>query len=229
MEKELTLYHGSKSIIEKPLFGFGKKNNDYGLGFYCTEDEELAKEWAVSSLDDGFANKYTLNTEYLNILDLNSPEYSILNWLTILLENRVFSIKYPIAKKAKNYLINNFNINVNSFDVIKGYRADDSYFDYAEAFLNNTITVEQLAKAMKLGDLGEQIVIKSKYAFANLKFEGFSFANKDTYYIQRKMRNDEANFKYFKMLEKTDKGLFITDIINKGVKNNDSRIPRNVR
>ncbi|MBP3577789.1 MAG: DUF3990 domain-containing protein, partial [Lachnospiraceae bacterium] len=37
------LYHGSSNIIEKPVFGYGKKYNDYGLGFYCTDSIEMAK------------------------------------------------------------------------------------------------------------------------------------------------------------------------------------------
>ena len=46
---------------------------------------------------------------------------------------------------------------------------------------------------MRLGKLGEQIVIKSKFAFSKLKFEGFDVAEKDTYYVLRKSRDDEAN------------------------------------
>ncbi len=68
MDKRIIIYHGSEKIVEQPIFGGGKKNNDFGHGFYCTANEELAKEWAVSHLRDGFSNKYTLNTEYLNIL-----------------------------------------------------------------------------------------------------------------------------------------------------------------
>ncbi len=39
------IYHGSKDIIEKPVFGYGKTYNDYGLGFYCTDSLDMAKEW----------------------------------------------------------------------------------------------------------------------------------------------------------------------------------------
>ena len=39
------LYHGSSDIIEKPVYGYGKPYNDYGLGFYCTDSLEMAKEW----------------------------------------------------------------------------------------------------------------------------------------------------------------------------------------
>ncbi|MBQ8326425.1 MAG: DUF3990 domain-containing protein [Lachnospiraceae bacterium] len=228
MDKRITIYHGSEKIVEQPKFGEGKKNNDFGLGFYCTASEDLAKEWAVSSLRDGFANRYTLDTEYLNILNLNSPDYTILNWIAILVEHRLFPVKTPIAGRAKKYLVEHFGVNVNAFDLIKGYRADDSYFDYAELFLNNGISIEQLSRAMHLGKLGEQIVIKSKYAFSMLKYEGFDIATKNQYYVLRKARDDEANQLYFQMLEEETDGLYIQDIMRGGIKNDDPRIPRNI-
>ena len=228
MEKRITIYHGSEKVIEVPTFGEGKKNNDFGLGFYCTESENLAKEWAVSSLRDGFSNRYTLNTEFLNILNLNSPEYSILNWIAVLVEHRLFSLKTPIARRAKQYLIEHFGVNVNAFDLITGYRADDSYFDYAESFLNNAISVEQLARAMKLGKFGEQVVIKSKFAFSRLQFEGFNVAEKEEYYVLRKARDDEANKLYYDLLEEGYEGLYIRDIIREEIRNDDPRIPRNI-
>ena len=214
--------------MEVPTFGLGRKNNDFGLGFYCTESEELAKEWAVSSIRSGFSNRYTLDTEYLNILNLNSPDYTILNWIAVLVEHRLFSIKTPVARRAKRYLIDNFGVNVNAFDLITGYRADDSYFDYAESFLNNGISVEQLARAMRLGKLGEQIVIKSKFAFSLLKYEGFDIAEKEKYYVLRKARDDEANQTYLEMLEEEGDGLYIQDIMRGGITNDDPRIPRNL-
>ena len=47
MDKLITIYHGSEKIVDQPIFGEGKINNDFGLGFYCTESEKLAKEWAT--------------------------------------------------------------------------------------------------------------------------------------------------------------------------------------
>ena len=117
---------------------------------------------------------------------------------------------------------------MNAYDLITGYRADDSYFDYAEAFLNNAITVEQLSRAMQLGKLGEQIVIKSKFAFSKIRFEGFEAAEKDMYYVLRKSRDDKANQTYLDILEEESDGLYIQDIIRGGVSNDDPRIPRNL-
>lgn len=228
MDKLITMYHGSNQIVEVPTFGLGRKNNDFGLGFYCTESNDLAKEWAVSSLRDGFANRYTLDTGYLNILRLNCPDYTILNWMAVLVDHRLFSIKTPVARRAKRYLIDNFSVNVNAYDLIIGYRADDSYFDYAEAFLNNAITVEQLSRAMQLGKLGEQIVLKSKFAFSKIKYEGFEVADKNIYYVLRKARDDEASQVYLDIQEEESDGLYIQDIMRGGITNDDPRIPRNL-
>ncbi len=228
MNQKITLYHGSEQIVESPTFGLGKQNNDFGLGFYCTESEEPAKEWAVSSLRNGFVNRYSLDTEYLKILNLNSPDYTILNWIAVLVAHRLFSIKSPAAQRAKRYLIDNFGVNVNAYDLIIGYRADDSYFDFAASFLNNGISVQQLANAMRLGKLGEQIVIKSKYAFSLLHYDGFSIAEKEKYYVRRKARNDEADRLYSDILEEETDGLYILDIIRGGIQNDDPRIPRNL-
>ena len=163
-----------------------------------------------------------------SILYLNSPNYTILNWIAVLVAHRLFSIKSPAAQRAKRYLIDNFGVNVNAYDLIIGYRADDSYFDFAASFLNNGISVQQLANAMRLGKLGEQIVIKSKYAFSLLHYDGFSIAEKEKYYVRRKARNDEADQLYSDILEEETDGLYILDIIRGGIQNDDPRIPRNL-
>ena len=227
MSEEITIYHGSKAVVERPFFGGGKKHNDFGMGFYCTEDKELAKEWAVSSLEDGFVNTYSLDPSCLAILHLNSPDYTILNWISVLVEHRLFDITNPNARRAKGYLRDHFGVNVNAYDIVIGYRADDSYFEFADAFLNNAITVDQLAVAMRLGKLGEQIVIKSEAAFSLLNFKGFEPVSRTLYYPKRKERNDEANRRYLQLLEKGGDGLYIQDIIRGGIRNDDPRIPRN--
>ncbi len=224
----LTLFHGSENIIKAPQFGLGKEHNDFGLGFYCTKHQSLAKEWAVNSLRDGYCNEYSLNTEHLNILRLNTEEYSILNWIAILVQHRIFSLSNPVANRARKYLIENFGINVNAFDLIIGYRADDSYYDYADSFINNAITVQQLALAMQLGDLGEQYVIKSKFAFSQLEFKGYALSKKEDFYPIREQRNFTAAMHYLDILENEDDGLYIQDIIRGGIKNDDPSIPRNI-
>ena len=120
-----TIYHGSNKIIEKPLFGFGKLKNDYGLGFYCTEELDMAKEWGVSKDADGYANIYKIETKGLTVLDLNSSKYTILHWLSVLLENRIFDITSALAQESKDYLLKNFSVPYKDYDIITGYRADE--------------------------------------------------------------------------------------------------------
>lgn len=64
------LYHGSEFVIQKPIFGGGKVHNDYGSGFYCTKESDLAKEWAVGETHDGFANRYEFDLTGLKVIDL---------------------------------------------------------------------------------------------------------------------------------------------------------------
>ena len=106
--------------------------------------------------------------------------------------------------------------------------ADDSYFDFAEAFLNNAITVEQLSRAMCLGKLGEQIVLKSQFAFSKIKYEGFEVAKKVQYHVLRKARNDEANQACLDIQEEEADGLYLQNILRGDITNDDPRIPRNI-
>ena len=122
----ITLYHGSPGIIQQPVFGKGKSYNDYGLGFYCTEHLELAKEWACTENTDGYANRYEINTEGLNILNLSDEQYTILHWLALLMEHRQFRISTPVMKRGMAWLKEHFLIDIAPYDMIIGYRADDS-------------------------------------------------------------------------------------------------------
>ena len=199
--------------------------NDYGLGFYCTQNNELAKEWACPSSDDGFSNCYELETEGLRILDLQSSEFCTLHWLAVLVTNRLFDLDTPIMRQGMFYLKNNFLPDISGFDAIKGYRADDSYFSFARAFLSNQISYSQLENAMKLGKLGEQFVLKSQKSFDLIEFKGYEIAEGNKYYVLRSNRMEKAKEDYKKSLENTDiSGLFIRDLLLQEVKNDDPRL-----
>lgn len=73
-------------------------------------------------------NIYELDMTELTILDLTSDKYNALHWITILIQNRIFSIKNDIAREGKKYLDEHFSLEYENFDIIKGYRADNSYF-----------------------------------------------------------------------------------------------------
>lgn len=220
------LYHGSSEIVEKPLFGYGKTYNDYGLGFYCTYSFEMAKEWGVSRDHNGYANCYEIECNGLRILDLGAPEYCILHWLSILLQNREFDIPSSLALEAKEYLMTNFAIDYENWDAIIGYSADDSYFSFAQDFINGTISYRQLSNAMHLGKLGEQFVLKSKRAFDRIRYIGSELAESNEWYAKKVLRDKTARREYFNVeRNRRQRGdLYITQIIDEEMTPDDLRL-----
>ena len=224
--ENITLFHGSTKVIEKPVLGLGNPKNDYGLGFYCTENLELAKEWASTERSDGFANSYEIGFNGLDILYLNKTPYHILNWLSILLQNRTFVISQGLPSEAKAYLLDNFLPEYEHYDLIIGYRADDSYFSFANAFLNNTISLEQLRKAMFLGKLGEQVVLKSEEAFSRLVFKESIPVDSSLYYPKRQARDRQAreDFQNEKAVVSPADAIYMIDILRQKWTNEDPRL-----
>ena len=226
--KNKILYHGTDHQIEMPVLDGGKATNDYGKGFYCTEHYELACEWAAKIKGrSAVVNKYELRGAGLKVLDLSSSKYNILNWMVLLLKNRTFTLTSPISVEAKKYLLENFDVDVTGFDIIKGYRADDSYFSFAEDFLNNTISVQKLAKAMKLGKLGIQIVLISGKAFSQLHFIESQDIDNLKYFSAYDKRDKKARAKYVEEranMQMDENELYMIDILRGGIKNGDPRI-----
>ena len=246
MHDVIDIFHGSVNRIEKPLFGEGKPYNDYGRGFYCTEHVELAKEWACSTGSDGYANRrtkqaqrpsslglclarrrktivnhYRLDMEGLSVLNLNTPEYNILNWLAILLENRKFNVAAGLPQRAKAYLLENFKVDYKNCDIIIGYRANDSYFSYAGDFVNGTLSLSDLSEAMRLGKLGEQVVLKSRKTFDALTFVEAVEAPHEQYFAKYRQRDEEARGKYRQIASKpmAEDETYAIDIIRNNWKN----------
>ena len=223
----MILYHGSPQIVKEPKLAMGKPHNDYGQGFYCTENPELAKEWACQSRRNGYSNSYRLDTDGLKIMRITGGEYNVLNWIAILLKNRIFDITSPVAEASKEYLLSNFLPDTRDADVLIGYRADDSYFSFATDFINSTISVRDLDRALKLGNLGEQVVLVSEKAFENLAFLGYETADYKKYYYLRQERDAEARSAY--RFQKKDpaslrEDIFVLDIVREEMKDDDPRL-----
>ena len=210
--KILTLYHGSQVIVKKSKLKYGRTDNDYGQGFYCTAEPDLAKEWACISLDGGYINRYELDMTGLKMLDLSGVEHVPLQWLALLLANRKVRISSPAEKRGQAFLLEHFLPDISGYDVLRGYRADDSYFSFARAFLANTITEEQLAMAMRLGELGEQIVLKSENAFRELSYQSQEPVDGSVYYPLRLQRDRSAREAYHALLEESSiSGKYLID------------------
>ncbi|MBU5429094.1 DUF3990 domain-containing protein [Kineothrix sp. MSJ-39] len=165
---KIILYHGTPNKIVTPVFGGGEEKHDYGKGFYLTENIELAKEWAVCRPQEanGWVHKYELDCDSLKIFDYQ--EASIMAWLAELMKHRA-------AAESKRYkilaakFIDKYGIDTSNYDVIKGWRANASYFYIAKEFVRDNIDVEILEELLSLGGLGIQYCIKSELAYENLR------------------------------------------------------------
>ena len=222
----MIVYHGSDHIIQSPVYNGSKRTNDYGYGFYTTESIELAKEWACSDGQDGVVNIYEIDLDSLRVLNLNSPDLNILNWLAILTKYRSYWQKGSVAEEAKTYLQRNFFIETSDYDVIIGYRADDSYFSFAQDFVSGAISLRKLSEAMHLGKLGEQIVLKSEKSFSQIRFIDAEPAAAETYFEKKSIRDRDARRAYRLSRKEAENinELYMLDIMREEIRNGDPRL-----
>lgn len=181
----MNIYHGSKIVIKEPKVKASNPSNDYGPSFYLTIDLDAAKSWACRNDSLGVVNKYIIDNKSfknLRILDLtNKKLYSVLNWLAILMHFRELD---PIFKKNNSLVLkwlNKYYIDVDQYDVVIGYRADDSYFRFPIRFISNDLAFEDLEEVFLLGHLGIQYAFMSERAIKLLKFD--SVINCETLYM----------------------------------------------
>lgn len=194
-------------------------------GFYCTENIALAGEWACGENADGFVNQYEINPEGLHILNLSSEQFTILHWLALLVKYRRIRISTSVMKRGVEYLTEHFLPELDRYDAVIGYRADDSYFSFARTFVGNEISLHQLSYAMKLGELGEQFVLKSEKAFASIRFISCEEVSCAVYFPKCKQRDDAARAAFRKELNREDlDGLFIRDILRERILPDDPRL-----
>lgn len=164
---KITLYHGTLDEVVVPTYGCGNERHDYGKGFYLTDSVELAKEWAVCRPDNnnGWVHKYELDTENLKILDFQ--EKNVLSWLAELMKHRDAADSKRYRMLAKQF-IQKYGIDTSEYDVIKGWRANASYFYIAKEFVRDNIDIDILEELLSLGGLGTQYCMKSEFAYSKL-------------------------------------------------------------
>ena len=225
----IQLLHGTDHIIEVPDIHIGNPHNDYGMGFYCTRVDEMAREWACKKNTDGFVNSYDFDTEGLKVLNLLDGTHTVLNWMALLLQFRTFKLDSEVAVDARDYLIDHYSIDLTGYDVVIGYRADDSYFQYAESFVENTLPLRSLNRALTLGKLGLQTVLVSEKAFKQIRFIDAEPVDKTVYYPKFFERDTNARQTYVTEIAKSRSyrnDIFVLDILREEMANDDPRIQR---
>lgn len=164
---KITLFHGSDKIVEKPLYNYGKEDNDYGVGFYTTKIKERAEDWALLyGSDSAYVNEYEIDLKDLNIINL--MDYGPLAWVAEVVAHR--GVVSEVAKGFLPEFIKKYKIDTEQADIIIGYRADDSYSEVIESFMQGELTIAEVKKLFYKGELGMQYFIKSQEAFDKINF-----------------------------------------------------------
>ena len=207
----LTVHHGSDRIVRQPELESGKPWCDFGRGFYCTEDPELAGEWACRSGKSGFINRYEWEDEGFRILDLRmnaqdyldieddeeleaaragiDPDENLLKWLALVVTNRsIPSFSTEFCERVE-WLRDAYLPDISGYDVIIGYRADDVWFSLIRGFLGDEVSIDTLKKSLDEKHGPVQYVFKSREALGRLEFVGTQIADDAVYYSHRKQRD----------------------------------------
>lgn len=162
--KKIILFHGTADKVIVPTYGLGNEKHDYGKGFYLTENVKLAKEWAVCRPDEtnGWVHKFEIDIDGLQILDFQKK--NVLSWLAELMKHRDASDSKRYRMLSKKF-IDKYGVDTEGYDIIKGWRADASYFYIAKEFVRDNIDLDILPELLSLGGLGIQYCLKSEEAF----------------------------------------------------------------
>lgn len=207
------VFHGSYEVLKIPQYGKGALYNDYGRGFYMTPGKDMAGEWATLNTGrDGFINEYALETDGLNLLYLDKKDLK--HWIAILMHNRKGNYEEEL-RDIHDAFCAKYLLDISAYDIILGWRADDSYFMFVEDFALGLLSLENLQKAMKFGDLGQQICLKSKKAFDSITFVDSHPAPADVYYKSAKDRDSAARTAYRQLRKNTNarEGTLITGLL----------------
>lgn len=221
----MNLYHGSKISNLVPVENGSGIFNDYGPGFYLTPDRDAAGSWACKHDELGFIYKYFIsnrNFKNLKVLNLVDKEkYSVLNWISILVHFKKIDEEFKKENEEALKWLDRYFINVTNYDVIIGFRADDSYFDFPKAFISNNLAFEDLDYVYKLGDLGIQYFFRSNRAIKLLK--EIECKKCDEKYLGNHVKAvNHATNEYKKLIHepKVSSKTYIFDIIRKENGNN---------
>ena len=163
----MRLYHGSLVKDFTPVFGLGNDGHDYGRGFYLTADRELGREWAVGQRTgaDGWLHVYEADLSGLRVFDFSTA--GVLAWMAELMKHRAADDSPRYRRDAVRFIAK-YGVDISGYDVVKGWRANASFFFIARLFVQNQLDVSVLEEMLSLGELGVQYFFQTPRAFAAL-------------------------------------------------------------
>ena len=133
MREKQTLYHGSTAIVAHPLVNIGRKDLDFGPGFYLTSLYAQAEQWAMRMKTIRKVEYAIVNTYKFSLpIDCNIKRFDACNkeWLDFIVDSRAG--RQPWI----------------GYDMIAGGVADDRVIDAVEAYINGYADVEHTLRQL---------------------------------------------------------------------------------
>ncbi len=146
----MRLYHTGYQEIRVPDIHYGRKNADFGQGFYMTDDHEFATRWARERRDASpVVNIYELDTSGLRIHTFERDA----DWF--------------------NYIFNNRRVRPDTLpgvDVVIGPIANDTLYDTFGIITSGMISEKEAMKLLMIGPAYRQVVLRTEKAAAQLQW-----------------------------------------------------------
>ena len=158
----MTVYHTGSIEIKEPDIYFGRKNADFGQGFYLSPDRDFACRWAR---DSAVLNEYELDLSGLDVRTFSRDK----DWYLYIFNNR----------RGRDGI---------TADVIKGPIANDTIFDTLGIISSGFLSPEDALRLLLIGPEYTQIVIKTPEAAGHLHWsraERISRADEQTLRTER--------------------------------------------
>ncbi len=155
----MRLYHVGFEEIKKPDIYHGRKNADFGQGFYMTADLEFAHRWAREKKgSQTIINFYDLDTSNLKIKQFARDRL----WVEYIFANR------------------SLNIGNDDADVIVGPIANDTLLDTFGIIGSGFLSDDEALGLLLIGPEYKQVVIKTEKALTNLCWDHAEVISKET-------------------------------------------------
>lgn len=144
----MRVYHGSTTIICHPIAAAGRKNLDFGRGFYVTDIQAQTESWAERmqriNLVAGVVNVYELDIDRVESMFryIRFERYDK-EWLEFIVANR-------LGREVIHY------------DVIEGGVANDRVIDTVEAYMANMMTMDVALRELSKHQPNNQLCIANQ-------------------------------------------------------------------
>ena len=208
LSKEILLFHGAKSeIIGDIDINKGRKNNDFGQGFYCGESYEQS-----ASFIENFENSSVYFFSF-NPSDLVNLKYEVnRDWMLTIAYFRGTLDDY------KNHpIIKDLISKLQGVDFVIAPIADNKMFRIIDSFINGEITDEQCKHCLAATNLGNQYVFLNNKAVSHLKILECCYLSNEERNHYKMIKNEDTKISENKVklarIQYRGKGLYIDEIL----------------